>query len=210
MGIGIIQTNVEKLRATLAGITKDIERVKEAKAEETAPVSAAVATQRAILSSTGELESPAETMKTLLPSQIKTRLDEYVGEVPETVIEASISPWAKRGAEAYQEETGDTDIVDGLSATEWIEKLRQEQLQLQQEQFLDLQQLLTEQFKLRTEPEAPVTPVTVEAPVTPVIPFTFPDITMPDVDLLGDLGDLGKYALIGGAILIGAILLTRK
>lgn len=39
------------------------------------------------------------------------------------------------------------------------------------------------------------------------------DITMPSIefpDIMGGLGDLAKYAIIAGAVLIGAIVLTRK
>lgn len=37
-----------------------------------------------------------------------------------------------------------------------------------------------------------------------------PQITLPNIDILGGLGDLGKYVLIGGAIVLAAILFSKK
>lgn len=47
-------------------------------------------------------------------------------------------------------------------------------------------------------------------PITPPgqIP-TIPTIDLPNIDLFGGLGNLGKYALVGGALLLGVMLLRK-
>jgi hypothetical protein len=197
--VGIIQTNINLLRHTLRGVQKDIDRIKEQRAKEEEPLPPAIAVQKHRLAETGQLESPAETMITAFPANLKERMAQYKQEAREAKIEGSLAVWARRGAAA----TGTPE------QQEFVQELREEQLQEQQAEFLQQQQYLTEMFALRTDPIAPITAVTVPSSSLD-FGIQLPQFGLPEIDLLKGFGDIGKWALIAGAGLLGILLLTRR